>query len=334
MKNKLKKIAKRIILSISKINISLYCLFSGKYKAEFKNVYNGMQAHNKQQEISPITFKLRRNLHRIEKGLSSNSPKGIFAESFIVETVKGLGALAKKEPNDMDTIKWGKDVLDLYYITVEESETIRTSFLLYQGIQFPQFTIDEKYVPYKSSKRVNSGVSYENFYSLCRQRRSIRWYESKLIERDIIEKCIEAALLSPSACNRQPFRFIIIDNKDKIKDYVSLPMGARTFKDNIPVIIFLIGDLSAYDDERDRHLIYVDGGLVTMSFLYALETVGLSSCVIHWPQANVKDFTLKQKLNLSNSEQCILCVSIGYADVNGKVPYSPKKRVDRVVEFI
>ena len=48
-------------------------------------------------------------------------------------------------------------------------------------------------------------------------RRSVRKYQDKPVEREKINQCIEAARLAPSACNSQPWHFIVIDDP-KVKE--------------------------------------------------------------------------------------------------------------------
>ena len=48
---------------------------------------------------------------------------------------------------------------------------------------------------------------------LVKQRRSIRNYLDKPVEREKIIACLEAARLAPSACNSQPWKFIVVDDE-------------------------------------------------------------------------------------------------------------------------
>ena len=45
-----------------------------------------------------------------------------------------------------------------------------------------------------------------NFMDLVSRRQSVRGYRDKPVEREKIEKCLQAARLAPSACNAQPWR--------------------------------------------------------------------------------------------------------------------------------
>ena len=48
-------------------------------------------------------------------------------------------------------------------------------------------------------------------------RRSVRKYLDKPVEREKINECLEAARLAPSACNSQPWHYIVIDDP-KVKE--------------------------------------------------------------------------------------------------------------------
>jgi len=53
-----------------------------------------------------------------------------------------------------------------------------------------------------------------DFLNLVKKRQSTRRFLDKPVERDKIERCIEAARLAPSATNTQPWKFIVVDNPE------------------------------------------------------------------------------------------------------------------------
>jgi nitroreductase len=65
-----------------------------------------------------------------------------------------------------------------------------------------------------------------------------------------------------------------------------------------------------------------------MSFLYALETLGLSSVTINCPDFGIIENRFKKKLNLKLYERPILMIGVGYAKSEGRIPYSTKKSLD------
>jgi len=59
-----------------------------------------------------------------------------------------------------------------------------------------------------------------NFLELVQKRQSVRKYSDKAVEKEKIETCLQAAMLAPSACNAQPWKYIVVDNPE-IKDKVA-----------------------------------------------------------------------------------------------------------------
>ena len=59
-----------------------------------------------------------------------------------------------------------------------------------------------------------------DFIELANLRRSTRDYSDRVVDRDKIMRCVEAARMAPSACNSQPWHFIVVDDPE-LKDMVA-----------------------------------------------------------------------------------------------------------------
>jgi nitroreductase len=149
----------------------------------------------------------------------------------------------------------------------------------------------------------------------------------------MIDRAIEVAAQSPSACNRQPFEFRVIDDPELVRAVSVIPMGTAGYADNIPVFVVLVGQQRNYFDERDRHLIYIDGSLAAMGFVYALEAQGLSSCCINWPDVEDRERKMAALLKLEADERPVMCLAVGHPDPAGLVAYSQKKPVDQLRRY-
>src|SRR5690606_16867538 len=101
--------------------------------------------------------------------------------------------------------------------------------------------------------------------------------------------------------------------------------GTSGFAENLTSIVAVVGDLSAYPYERDRHLIYIDGSLAAMQLMLALETLGLSTCSINWPEINANERKIRKVIKLKDYERVVMLLAVGYADQTGGIPYSQKK---------
>ena len=54
-----------------------------------------------------------------------------------------------------------------------------------------------------------------DIYQLISQRQSDRAFSPQRIEREVLDRIAGAALLSPSACNSQPWHLIVVDDEEK-----------------------------------------------------------------------------------------------------------------------
>ncbi|MEL7585558.1 MAG: nitroreductase family protein [Prolixibacteraceae bacterium] len=304
-----------------------YSFFSDGFHQEHYAVISGIYK-NKTEAANIGNF--RRSIHRIEKGLITSPSKAVFAESYIVETVLALKNLMQK-PIDIPTVDWATGILQQYFNTVQKTEITTKANAVFQELRRDKTSVLP--ATYLSFTRTKSNISYEDFLQLNKQRRSVRYYQDKPVPRNLVEDAIKAALQAPSACNRQPFSYHIIDDPVRVQQAALLPIGTQSFSANIRMMIFLIGDLSNYFDERDKHLIYIDGALSAESFILALETLGLSSCIINWSDIPVNNTGLKKFLKLNDWERCVLSISVGYADPNGGIPSSVKKDIKTVVRY-
>ena len=153
----------------------------------------------------------------------------------------------------------------------------------------------------------------------------MRWFRPEPVDRSLVDRAIEVATLSPSACNRQPFTFRIYDDPELLKQVSIQPGGARGFAHNVPMVVVVVGRQRAYFSERDRHVIYIDGSLASMSFLLACETLGLSTCCINWPDIKNQEKRIARIMNLDPDERVIMFIAVGYPDSDALIPYSAKK---------
>lgn len=314
-----------------------YAILSGSFYREFQSVLAGKVKYLKNLKSENSNFyQLVRNTHRIEKGLLMRPRRSVFALDYIKETVICFEKhLQNNYSDEKDQLKWSKDVLAMYFEVTEGSSVIETERKRFNNIIANNDKVlaetENKSIPYHNRKLSN--ISYNEFYKLSRQRRSTRWFQKKRVPRDLIDKAIFAAIQSPSACNRQPFEYRVIDDEQKVKEIVDFPGGTAGYAHNIPVIIVAVGNLDAYFSERDRHLIYIDASLANMTFMLALETLGLSSCSINWPDVEEREKKMEKFLNLEKYQRPIMCMAVGYADDQGLVAFSEKKELNKIRKY-
>lgn len=182
--------------------------------------------------------------------------------------------------------------------------------------------------PYPRASSPRCTISIDELISLFTRRRSVRWYNDTPVPDEKIKKCINAAALAPSACNRQPFRFVVANNPGEASKIAACAGGTVGFAHQLSAILVAVGDLSAYPTERDRHLIYIDASLASMQLMLAAETLGLSTCPINWPDVDESEKRLQRILHLPRHERVVMLIAIGYGEPDSGIPYSQKKTED------
>jgi len=276
---------------------------------------------------------LRRNIHRLEKGLTMQPMRKVFAQNYIIETVESYKEAIKQheaDPTSLDQseLEWAHTVLADFFNATESVGNSKKAQVLFEPLSnFQPGENDKK--PFE--RKNNIGLpTYEQLLNLSLYRRSVRWFEQKPVERECIDNALRVARQSPTACNRLPYVFKIFDDPALVKKVANIPFGTEGYADNIPVIVVLIGKLDSFFSARDRHAIYIDSSLAAMGFTYALEAQGLASCMINWPDFEPLEHKMQKMLDLEYSDRVIMLIAIGYPDKKAKVPYSQKKSLDTI----
>lgn len=316
-----------------------YCFFSRRFGREHQSVLKGRQTYLTDKGMRQRTNTLlRRNIHRIEKGLIMVPQKAVFALGYIGETVTAYQAASSNGQHDKDELKWATDVLTAYFATVileRLPKGVYNRFMVAKSLDSMHDNGAAKAsIPYDFASKQQANVTSDDFLALCVQRRSVRWFESTPVPRDLLAQAVTIASLAPSACNRQPYQFYIADNKVLSEQLIATPMGTKGFSHNVPCTIVVTADLANYPTERDRHLIYIDSTLASMQLMLALETLGLSSCPINWPDIEAREQEMAALLDLPDTVRPVMLIAVGYGLAEGKIPFSHKKSAEQLIRWV
>lgn len=317
-----------------------YATVSPEFWREHAAVVRGRLRYRRQSTAPGRHFyRLRRNIHRLEKGLVMRPRRPSFALDYIGETVEcyvRLATLARETPEAVDgaELRWARDVLREYFGAVSDVPKVRRARERFQAMDassLPDAATGS--VPYARDLAAPPSVAYDDLRTLARRRRSVRWYLPQPVDREVVDRAIEIAGDSPSACNRQPFEFRIIDDPELLARVSVIPPGTAGFAANLPALAVIVGKLDAFAKERDRHLIYIDGALAAMSFIYALESQGIASCCINWADSGPQEAAMRSALGLTPEERVVMLVAFGHPDPDGMVPFSAKAPLDVLRRF-
>ena len=142
-------------------------------------------------------------------------------------------------------------------------------------------------------------------------RRSVRKYKDTPVEKEIVEKLLEAACAAPSACNRRPVDFYVIEGEEKLHE---VSMCGRFTRMKAPLIIIVVGNLSRALPLGLADYWIHDAAAASENILLQATTMGLGSCWcgIH-PQKRMME-KVSQCLGLSEKQIPFAMIKLGYPD--------------------
>ncbi len=156
-----------------------------------------------------------------------------------------------------------------------------------------------------------------DFLNLVKKRQSTRRYLNKPVERDKIERCIEAARLAPSATNTQPWKFIVVDNpelREKVANKTfSQIVSFNRFSLQAPVLIVITSNRMNLSNKitqtlKNRELTPIDIGIAAEHICLQAAEEGLGTCFMGWFDGK----SVKKLLNIPASKRVELIIAMGY----------------------
>lgn len=158
------------------------------------------------------------------------------------------------------------------------------------------------------------------------KRRSVRKFTSEKVDEEEINFILHAAMSGPSAMNKQPWKFYVVSEENKLKE-----LGKASLYSNYkaPLAIVVCGDLAKALPLQMKEFWVQDCSSATENILLAATDLGLGSvwCGIY-PQKHATK-NLQKILNLSEKIVPLNIIYIGYpqAEVEGRDQYDESKIV-------
>ncbi len=155
-------------------------------------------------------------------------------------------------------------------------------------------------------------------------RRSIRKYSPRIVEEEKLLKVLEAGRLSPSASNRQSWKFVVV--RDPLtREKLAEAAGGQTFVGQAPVIIVSCGTDPDSIMACGQHRCSVDLSIATAYMILEAYEQGLGTCWL----GHFDEKTVKEILNIPDNVRVIAMTPLGYPD---ETPSErPRKKLEEVI---
>lgn len=185
-------------------------------------------------------------------------------------------------------------------------------------------------MPFSGGSRMN------DFMDLCLRRQSCRDFTDKAVEHEKLARCVEAARLAPSACNSQPWSFVVVETPETV---AAIGEAAHFFGFNERIktaraFIVVVEEHARLNPRiramvNSQHFAAGDLGAATVTLCYAAEEQGLGTCIL-----GVFDRVKIRELTGIPAEKALGClVAVGYPK-NDAIRAKTRKGLEEIVRFV
>jgi nitroreductase len=186
-----------------------------------------------------------------------------------------------------------------------------------------------------------------DFFDLLKKRRSIRDFEEKEVPLDLIIEIIKESCLAPSAENGQPWKFIIVNNKEWIKKLsdeskrnilayieedpdIPIKKYEAVLKDkhfnvfyNAPCLVYIAGS-------KKIRTLQVDCALAASYFMFSASERGLGTCWIGLGM-NIQDPELRKHIEMPEDCQIVAPIILGYPK---RIPEPTARKEPQILKVV
>ncbi len=165
-----------------------------------------------------------------------------------------------------------------------------------------------------------------DFQELIKNRYSVRSYQNRPVEDEKLNQVLEATRLAPTAANKQPFSFIVIETQDKKEDLKRI-YHANWFTEAPLVICACAIPTKGWTRRDGRCYVEVDVAIAMDHLILAATDLGLGTCWIAAFDAR----TAREVLKLPEEVEPLLFTPLGYpADEPGT---KTRKALEELVRY-
>jgi nitroreductase len=170
-------------------------------------------------------------------------------------------------------------------------------------------------------------VSGEVLLDLIRRRQSERSYLDRPVEKEKLERILEAGRMAPSACNAQPWKFIVVDQPELLSDIAEAAsaklLGMNTFVALAPVLIVIVREKPNFSSRigagiKKKDYSLIDIGIASENICLQAKAEGLGTCILGW----FDEEKVRNLLGVPRGKRIGLIITLGYPSKE----YREKKR--------
>lgn len=167
-----------------------------------------------------------------------------------------------------------------------------------------------------------------NFDDVIRKRTAVRKFSNRMVERELIDKILEAGNLAPTAKNLQPQKIYVAYSKESLKKVDNV----TPCRYGAPVVLIICSDKNIAWTNNDYSSYEMDASIVATHIMLEATNLGLGSIWVRY----FDDKKIKEEFNLESNIIPICIMPIGYIDDSYvySVNHNVRKNINDYVEYI
>lgn len=166
-----------------------------------------------------------------------------------------------------------------------------------------------------------------NFIELAKKRYSVRNYTDKKVEKEKLDKILQAAHAAPTAANLQPVHLIAVESKEGLE---KISKGANIYGASLAIIVCTDHNRAWVRPFDKKQTCDIDASILTDHMMLEAVEQGLGTVWICYFKPDV----LKEEFKLPDSLEPINILAIGYADASVVKPAKDRIPVKELVEYL
>lgn len=169
----------------------------------------------------------------------------------------------------------------------------------------------------------------QTFHDIVANRYSCRHYSQEPVSQEQILEILECARLAPSACNRQPWKFMVISAPEELSAVHA--SYNRDWIKEAPVAIIVLGNRNeAWHRSYDEYdATDIDIAITTEHICLAATSMGLGTCWI----CNFDPITLRTGMNIPEEWEPLAIIPVGKPAEDIAIPEKKRKNNDEIIQW-
>jgi nitroreductase len=273
-----------------------------------------------------LQARIIKSYHRVEKGLALASPRPGFGPDAISLLIRDIEIYRKIHGTD-HVIHRAIQTLAEYdrfnQLADLPSDAAQRKQSASQLTTQPEANIQGGTI--EVSRTEILAAAQHDLSAFFQHRYSIRQFSATPVDEGLIERAVRMAQKTPSVCNRESGRVFLVSEKACAAKLLAFQNGNRGFGEQADKLLIITASVDCFLTVGERNQCWIDGGLFSMSVIYALHSLGLGTCCLNWSVEPATDRSLKRSAGIPENHAIIMMLAVGHLPEKLRVAASARR---------